>query len=740
MGSQLSVASPKEVEKFRHLLNEVRTAKSVIALQELAEICNNEKFKEALCYHEEECLLLTFKEVLQQSQPEDSVCGWICLALCRLVSDSSVNRLHICSKELALLPVLMNILKTAKERVLIENIRNVMSTSSLNESTHEYLLSAEVGWLQYLAKTMYECPNDLMSYWRLNNFISRMRSDHLSHLIALNIPAFVLQKLASFGSDPSVWSKTDKDGLIFRIFVFIANFSSIAVGRVYCKEALYSNPVCYSLFLHLLDSPGVTGLLSTVILANVYGRDENNQTTKSLLHEHREILPRLIELLDVTQNYDVSRPVVIDLMNKGFVYGPIKLHVLISSIRNLSVSDENKNIMIKYPKLIELACQEIQSFLDNAREFGGKPLGQSFPNFTGGGGKDFLALENAMELLLQLSFISDDEKILNFSFSTPHFAVKELMQNIINVATERNLPYEVKQSALQFLARLQPKKRIIPVETISSVGSSSNKGSPTRTIPKHVMLSYSWSVNKHLVVAVAQKFREMGYDVWRDEEGSSIMRPMSGDIVETMGEAVDKSYAVVVFVSPEYKESTNCRQEAGYARARAAVGGVKLFYVMMKEDYHTQSSSRQVDGWLGFMIGSELWYPLWNESFIDSTVSSLAALMGDNAKRAADSGSVGITRIDSVSGSLPTTPKKDNGGSGVAVPAAIPADADLATAFSILRQAKKSVCPGSWSAFIKELSLEEPDDLKNFETRKLLALSEFLKPVPCTEFLKTLNL
>jgi hypothetical protein len=64
------------------------------------------------------------------------------------------------------------------------------------------------------------------------------RKDNLSRLIALNVPAFVLQKLASFGSDTSVWSKTDKDGVIFRIVVFIANFSSIAVGRIYLKESL----------------------------------------------------------------------------------------------------------------------------------------------------------------------------------------------------------------------------------------------------------------------------------------------------------------------------------------------------------------------------------------------------------------------------------------------------------------------------------------------------------------------
>jgi hypothetical protein len=89
------------------------------------------------------------------------------------------------------------------------------------------------------------------------------------------------------------------------------------------------------------------------------------------------------------------------------------------------VSDENKNIMIKYPKLIELACQEVRSFLDNAREFGGKPLSQSFPNFTGGGGKDFLTLGKRWKYFYNCRLFLMIEKILSFSFSsTPHVAVK----------------------------------------------------------------------------------------------------------------------------------------------------------------------------------------------------------------------------------------------------------------------------------------------------------------------------
>lgn len=38
--------------------------------------------------------------------------------------------------------------------------------------------------------------------------------------------------------------------------------------------------------------------------------------------------------------------------------------------------------------------------------------------------------------------------------------------------------------------------------------------------------------------------------------------------------------------------------------------GLKLLYVMVDDGYTTVSKGRTVDGWLGFMVGGELWYAL----------------------------------------------------------------------------------------------------------------------------------
>ena len=89
---------------------------------------------------------------------------------------------------------------------------------------------------------------------------------------------------------------------------------------------------------------------------------------------------------------------------------------------------------------------------------------------------------------------------------------------------------------------------------------------------------------------------------------------------------------MIVCVSPQYKESVNCRSEAQYCKVWKKSHGLQLLYVMMDNEYTTVSKAQTVDGWLGFMLGTELWYPLWSPGNVQSTAIELGKLIGDNAK------------------------------------------------------------------------------------------------------------
>jgi hypothetical protein len=62
---------------------------------------------------------------------------------------------------------------------------------------------------------------------------------------------------------------------------------------------------------------------------------------------------------------------------------------------------------------------------------------------VGGGGKDFLTLDILMDLLLQLTFVSEDENVLHFLFATSNHKVKKMIERILALSSVRNLPFEI---------------------------------------------------------------------------------------------------------------------------------------------------------------------------------------------------------------------------------------------------------------------------------------------------------
>jgi len=140
---------------------------------------------------------------------------------------------------------------------------------------------------------------------------------------------------------------------------------------------------------------------------------------------------------------------------------------------------------------------------------------------------------------------------------------------------------------------------------------------------QHIMISYSWASSKDFVVKVSAGLRKSGFDVWRDEEGSSLVRKMMGSSMEIMAQAIENADVVVIFVSRAYRDSYNCKLEGKYAQVRERAGLTKILFVMMEEDY-TPESNGGVDGWLGMLIGDHIYYPGWDPDSLNTTVSELS--------------------------------------------------------------------------------------------------------------------
>jgi hypothetical protein len=708
------------------------------AVEDLEKLCEKPENMEILCLNEDLSLLSSLKQLLETIKDDNACLDWIFLCINWLTSGDVSCKTAVCSKELGILPIIMKTLRSSSDEYTIDTIEKAISNCSIFEGCHDYLLSSEIGWLDYLEKRLKEKPNDVNSFFMFRNFMKTMRNENVPVMINQNIPEIILQKFVTYGSNDGKWSKEDLDFLC-EISEYLVFLSKSLNGTRYLKEYFIVFPQYSSFFFDLVSSSSSTtvGVVATITLANVYGRDENNDRTKALLSSHPDILPLLIDIMEAIMNWDVNRKEIKALIKKGFKYG-MPLSVVSVALRNLSISDENKKIMITYPRLISLACQGIRLFIDDAPECKGMNPGQSWYDRGGGGGNDFVTVENLLELLLQFSFMFDNEASLKLMFVDPAYHLKLVLEQLLNLSSERKVTFEARQFAMQLLSKLDPTKRKVVGESTAVDG-------------QHIMLSYSWSANKDLVVAFGKKLKEMGYDVWRDEEGSSILSPMSmtGNTLDAMTAAVEKSYMMIIFVSPEYKESTNCRIEGLYGFKRAASRGLKLVYVMMNQNFTTESRPVVVDGWLAGMIGAELWYPLWDRNQVNSTSSDIAAKIGNNAKRVMNvpfslTSSIFTTPSSPVSPVSPVTVSTPYVGSQsdtlrMALEMKLDQEANFIAAFEFL-QKEKSICPDLFVPFLNCLNISDPEDLKFADMTTVVTLSGLLKQRFRQPFLSSLRL
>ena len=83
------------------------------------------------------------------------------------------------------------------------------------------------------------------------------------------------------------------------------------------------------------------------------------------------------------------------------------------------------------------------------------------------------------------------------------------------------------------VSTLTPTLSLAQPEITAAPSSSGGSG-----VRKHVMISYAWGAKKELVVAFTAELRSLGYEVWRDEEGSTLVPSMSGDTDERMAQVI----------------------------------------------------------------------------------------------------------------------------------------------------------------------------------------------------------
>eukprot|EP01050_Picozoa_sp_SAG11_P019698 SAG11_NODE_3182_length_2626_cov_1.994460_1_plen_875_part_11 len=267
-------------------------------------------------------------------------------------------------------------------------------------------------------------------------------------------------------------------------------------------------------------------------------------------------------------------------------------------VSTMVISDANKRIMLEFDGLVDMLVKYLLVDSPRRGEKGGDAM-----------------QEAAAELILTLALFEPMAKAMRAEGS----GVLEGLRGVLadDSATEGGVR-SAKQALFQLETDEQPRGDGGggggggPV-----VGSGSGSGSGRAS--KHVMVSYCWAqqpVVKRIHAALVCR----GYAVWIDVE------QMKGSTVDSMALAVEGASVMLMGVSRQYKESTNCRLEAQYAMQRE----VEAVPLMLEEGY-------QADGWLGFMIGTRLWYGFYGavlstESLFEVKMSELCRELGERGR------------------------------------------------------------------------------------------------------------
>ncbi|XP_063687866.1 uncharacterized protein LOC134821131 [Bolinopsis microptera] len=114
---------------------------------------------------------------------------------------------------------------------------------------------------------------------------------------------------------------------------------------------------------------------------------------------------------------------------------------------------------------------------------------------------------------------------------------------------------------------------------------------------KHVMLSYQWD-SQEIVLRVYNSLTSLGYRVWMDIMGGI----SGGNIFASMAQSIEKSSALVCFMTEGYERSSNGEKELTYADNTS----VRIIPCLLQERVGGGEPYKPT-GWLGFLRSNLLY-------------------------------------------------------------------------------------------------------------------------------------
>ena len=474
MGSGVSVEMTSKAKELISIVSSDSSINRTNALKELWDLTNNNDYKKPLA-SAESGLLPVLVNILKDNNTDidtkknASGCLWY------LSRDDDVRL--ILAKEPGLIATCASLLKSGSENSDVRVHCAIMLLNiAIENASYTILLSKDINLLPTLHDIIKDSSSSLelreQCVKLLANICYGISRDNVQLLLDNNIHTLAIDLLRPLNStDTSSWPN-------FKSAYSYGQWCLILLMRL-CRyeqaalavKAIGGDDVLRPL-VTITSSRGDTNIYASFAIAFVDGRSESKKSTgKAALLVS---VPKTLQyLIDVFKN---------TLELKGgpcYGFGIFMLQVIVGAVSVLTISDDNKKLLIESP-ILDYLVKVLELFRNNGDELVAKTSNGLFK--AGGGGKDIETASLAIEALVQLSFYYSNDDDLRNKYTNPDYNIIKLIDDLIETA-----PTPLGQKDKDNLMVLR--NRLVPLATSTTSDDISNDTSNSNVT---VMMSYAW--------------------------------------------------------------------------------------------------------------------------------------------------------------------------------------------------------------------------------------------------------
>jgi hypothetical protein len=486
-------------------------------------------------YHTIKQSQTSLKPILELLEIEDTRVP--VLMLLWVLSRDPDNKLFFASPEFGLVAVLVNLIRVSRDDARIKALNLLWSMA--NQSHNQVLFtSPQLGLVASLADTIREDKGEPRTWalgvlWRLSE-----SAENVGVLVVSMVFIEIALLIKSTPGYPNI--ANSGNSLEFHCLMCTYAMAAHEGSRSHLKQC-----GILEVLLPMMQYDSLFGLLASLSYIFLVGKVEESGVSSELNRPGIRIIDRVVDMLDnVIEGRD------------GLEYnnGVFKLLPAVRAMAELSLCDANKSTLAA--SRVRNLLIRVVSDVKHPTLVNNKVMGHDYR---------LRCAELACRSLLQLSFMNEDNDVLlsDQGFIPASTNMRAQLEEFTQyISSDGSGPADL------LLRRLSKTSPSPPSSAESRPGLNLGGSS-------HVAISYSWHkrARSELVKSLAAGLRSLGYEVWRDVDGSALVPAMSSGLVDACTvEALEQSEYLIVCVSREYSLSSNCRMEASYAATLANKG------------------------------------------------------------------------------------------------------------------------------------------------------------------------